>query len=42
MLCAPAPDAAWYVMQVIHSMRSRWRSPANAIISRPTVQLLPM
>ena len=42
MFCAPAPDAAWYVMQVIHSMRSRWNSPASAISIRLTVQLPPM
>ena len=42
MFCAPAPEAAWYVMHVIHSIKSRRKRPDSAISIRLTVQLPPM
>ena len=42
MFCAPAPEAAWYVIEVIHSIRSSRSSPPSAISISDTVQLPPM
>ena len=41
MCRAPAPDADWYVMQVIHSTQPRSNSPCRPINMRLTVQLPP-
>ena len=42
MFCAPAPEAAWYVIDVIHSTSPARNSPPSAIIISETVQLPPM
>jgi hypothetical protein len=42
MFCAPAPEAAWYVIALTHSTRSALSSPSIAMSIRLTVQLPPM
>ena len=42
MFCAPAPEADWYVIAVIHSTTPARSRPPTAISISDTVQLPPM
>ena len=42
MFCAPAPEAAWYVMALTHSTMLCWNKPPKPMSIKLTVQLPPI